>query len=271
MKLLKGAFMPTALITGPTAGIGKALAFKLAKLGFNLLLVARREDRLKQIAKEIKSLHNVDVHIYKSDLKNPESPKNIYNYSESKKLDVEVLVLNAGYQHNKTLHEVSIEDEEDCLRVLGLSVIMQSKLFLKNFMKRGGGKILVVSSVAGFAPPSPKYAVLYGPVKTFMNRFVQAINAAYKKENITATALCPGFTVTEFHSVSGTQEQMDKVPSFMKMSADAVAEAGINGLLNKKEIVIPGTIYKVLVFILGLMPHSVIKFIGNKLAGGRFE
>ena len=91
---------------------------------------------------------------------------------------------------------------------------------------------MVVSSVAAFAPPSGEFAVLYGPVKTFMNRFVDSINSSQAKHNIFASALCPGFTITEFHQQSGTQDRMDKVPAFMKMSAKDVAEAGVNGILN---------------------------------------
>lgn len=263
--------MSVVLITGPTAGIGKSIAYKFAERGYDLFLVARRLDRLKEIALDIEKKFNVNVELLQSDLKNKNSPKEIYDYSRETKLDVEILVLNAGYQHNKTLHEVSLDDEEDCLRVLGLSVIMQTKLYLKDFIKRGGGKVLVVSSVAGFAPASPRYAVLYGPVKTFMNRFVEALNGAYNKNNIYSTALCPGFTVTEFHTMSGTQDRMDKVPSFMKLSADQVAQEGIDGMFKNKEIVIPGNLNRFLISVLRFFPTGAIKWIGNKIAGGRYK
>ena len=263
--------MSYALITGPTAGIGKALAYQLAEKGYNLLLVARREDRLIQISEDIKDKFNVEVLFTVEDLTSSQAPERIYDFTVSKALDIELLILNAGYQHHRTFEEVSISDEEDCLRVLGLSVIMQSKLFIKHLKNRGGGKIMVVSSVAGYAPPSGEFAFLYGPVKTFMNRFVEALNVAYNKNNIFATALCPGFTVTEFHSVSGTQDRMDKVPKFMKLSADQVAKEGIAGMFKNKEVVIPGAIYRFLVSGLGYLPKSFIRFIGNKIAGGRYE
>ena len=128
--------MSVVLVTGPTAGIGKSLAYKFAERGYDLFLVARRLDRLKEIALDIEKKFNVNVEVLQSDLKNKNSPKEIYDYSRKTKLDVEILVLNAGYQHNKTLHEVSLDDEEDCLRVLGLSVIMQTKLYLKDFIKK---------------------------------------------------------------------------------------------------------------------------------------
>ena len=89
--------------------------------------------------------------------------------------------------------------------------------------------------MAGFSPPSTEFAILYGPVKTFMNRFVEALNGAYNKNNIYSTALCPGFTVTEFHTMSGTQDRMDKVPSFMKLSADQVAQEELMECLKIKK------------------------------------
>ena len=263
--------MKYVLITGATAGIGKEIAYSYASRGYNLFLIARREKRLIEISKQISDEFNINVRHLVSDLKDKNSPKEIYDFADKNSLDIDTLVLNAGYQHNKNLEEVSIEDEEDCLRVLGISVIMQTKLFLSHFRKRGGGNIMVVSSVAAFAPPSGEFAVLYGPVKTFMNRFVDSINSSQAKHNIFASALCPGFTITEFHQQSGTQERMDKVPAFMKMSAKDVAEAGVNGILNKKSLVIPGVIYKLIVILFKFTPLWLVRFLGNKLAGGRFK
>ena len=130
---------------------------------------------------------------------------------------------------------------------------------------------MVVSSVAAFAPPSGEFAVLYGPVKTFMNRFVDSINSSQAKHNIFASALCPGFTITEFHQQSGTQDRMDKVPSFMKLSADQVAQEGIDGMFKNKEIVIPGNLNRFLISVLRFFPTGAIKWIGNKIAGGRYK
>ena len=263
--------MSTALITGPTAGIGKSIAYQLAEKGYDLFLVARREERLQDIKSDIEDKFQVQVHYLKSDLTSPDAPKEIYNYGKTLNLDISILVLNAGYQINTKLEEATLQEEEDCLRVLGLSVIMQSKLYIKDLMSRGGGNIMVVSSMAGFSPPSTEFAILYGPVKTFMNRFVEALNGAYNKNNIYSTALCPGFTVTEFHTMSGTQDRMDKVPSFMKLSADQVAQEGIDGMFKNKEIVIPGNLNRFLISVLRFFPTGAIKWIGNKIAGGRYK
>ena len=263
--------MSTALITGPTAGIGKSIAYQLAEKGYDLFLVARREDRLQDLKSDIEDKFQVQVHYLKSDLTSPDAPKEIYDYGKTLNLDISILVLNAGYQINTKLEEATLQEEEDCLRVLGLSVIMQSKLYIKDLMSRGGGNIMVVSSMAGFSPPSTEFAILYGPVKTFMNRFVEALNGAYNKNNIYSTALCPGFTVTEFHTMSGTQDRMDKVPSFMKLSADQVAQEGIDGMFKNKEIVIPGNLNRFLISVLRFFPTGAIKWIGNKIAGGRYK
>ena len=263
--------MSTALITGPTAGIGKSIAYQLAEKGYDLFLVARREDRLQDLKSDIENKFQVRVHYLKSDLASPDAPQEIYDYGKSMNLDISTLILNAGYQINTKLEEATLQEEEDCLRVLGLSVIMQSKLYIKDLMSRGGGHIMVVSSMAGFSPPSTEFAILYGPVKTFMNRFVEALNGAYNKNNIYSTALCPGFTVTEFHTMSGTQDRMDKVPSFMKLSADQVAHEGIDGMFKNKEIVIPGNLNRFLISVLRFFPTGAIKWIGNKIAGGRYK
>ena len=263
--------MSTALITGPTAGIGKSIAYQLAEKGYDLFLVARREDRLQDLKSDIENKFQVRVYYLKSDLASPDAPQEIYDYGKSMNLDISTLILNAGYQINTKLEEATLQEEEDCLRVLGLSVIMQSKLYVKDFMSRGGGHIMVVSSMAGFSPPSTEFAILYGPVKTFMNRFVEALNGAYNKNNIYSTALCPGFTVTEFHTMSGTQDRMDKVPSFMKLSADQVAQEGIDGMFKNKEIVIPGNLNRFLISVLRFFPTRAIKWIGNKIAGGRYK
>ena len=263
--------MSTALITGPTAGIGKSIAYQLAEKGYDLFLVARREDRLQDLKSDIENKFQVRVHYLKSDLASPDAPQEIYDFGKSMNLDISTLILNAGYQINTKLEEATLQEEEDCLRVLGLSVIMQSKLYVKDLMSRGGGHIMVVSSMAGFSPPSTEFAILYGPVKTFMNRFVEALNGAYNKNNIYSTALCPGFTVTEFHTMSGTQDRMDKVPSFMKLSADQVAQEGIDGMFKNKEIVIPGNLNRFLISVLRFFPTGAIKWIGNKIAGGRYK
>ena len=230
-----------ALITGATSGIGLEISKDLAKRGFNLILVARTIENLVQTSNYLTQEYDIKCDYFSSDLTLIDSPDEIYQFTSQKKYDVDILVNNAGYALPNAFHKNTMEDEEKCLRVLGTSVIALTKKYINDMISKGGGKIMIVSSVAAFAPASSLQS-LYGPVKTFMNRFVEAINSAYNKDNIYATSVCPGFTTTEFHEMSGTQDRMDKVPSFMKMSSDAVAKEGILGMDRKKEIVITGSL-----------------------------
>ena len=137
-----------------------------------------------------------------------------------------MLINNAGYGIKTSFHETSIEDEEAFIRVLGTSVIMLTKLFIPKMLENGGGKIMIVSSVAALTPPSA-IQPLYGPIKTFMNRFSDVININYKHKGISSTAVCPGFTTTGFHTASGVQEEMDRVPKFMVFPASRIANEGV--------------------------------------------
>ena len=207
-----------ALITGASSGIGLEIANYLAGKGYNLILTARREDILDEASKNISEKHKVKVDFIASDLGNADAPNKIFNYCEDNNYEVDILVNNAGYGIPTSFHETSMEEEEKFIRVLGISVIAMTKIFLSGMIKRGQGRIMVVSSVAAFSPPS-SIQPLYGPIKTFMNRFSDSINSNYNHKGITSTAVCPGFTVTGFHTASGVQDEMDRVPSVLMLSS----------------------------------------------------
>ena len=143
-----------ALITGASSGIGLEIAKKLAERGYNLILTARRIELLQSIAKEITNKNNVHVDLISKDLSKYETPNEIFQFCESKNYQVDLLVNNAGYGIKTPFHETSIEIEEDFKRVLGTSVIMLTKLFIPKMLSNGGGKIMIISSVASFAAPS---------------------------------------------------------------------------------------------------------------------
>ena len=259
-----------ALITGASSGTGLEIANYLAGKGYNLILTARREDILDEASKNISEKHKVKVDFIASDLGNADAPNKIFNYCEDNNYEVDILVNNAGYGIPTSFHETSMEEEEKFIRVLGISVIAMTKIFLSGMIKRGQGRIMVVSSVAAFSPPS-SIQPLYGPIKTFMNRFSDSINSNYNHKGITSTAVCPGFTVTGFHTASGVQDEMDRVPSFMKLSAKRVASEGVEATLSGKPLCIPSKTYRTLVFILKYIPASVLSLLGGLLAPGRYD
>ena len=258
-----------ALVTGATSGIGLEISKDLAKRGYNLILVARTIDKLVSLSSELASEYNIDCDFFSSDLTLINSPNEIYEYTSQKKYNVNILINNAGYALPNAFHENSLEDEEKCLRVLGTSVIALTKKYINDMISNGGGKIMIVSSVAAFAPASSLQS-LYGPVKTFMNRFSESLSF-YNKYGITSTAVCPGYTVTNFHTASGVQAEMDSVPGFLKKSAKRIAQEGVNAMFKGKKVSVPTKTWKVIVFLLKIIPHSVFRLVSGLIAPGRYD
>jgi hypothetical protein len=250
--------MSYAIVTGASAGIGKEIAIQLAERGHNIILTARRENRLQELASEIRSRYQVNVDYITADLAEVDAPDQIHEFCKNNNYDVEILINNAGYGLPKPFHEVPMEDEEKSLRVLAISVIALTKKFVPDLLARGGGKVMIVSSVASFAPPSA------------IQTLYDSININYKRKGISSTSVCPGYTVTEFHSASGTQEQMDKVPAFMKLTAERVAREGLDAMFAGKRLSIPSKRYKVLVFLMTYFSF-LINIFSNALTGGRYE
>jgi len=258
-----------ALVTGATSGIGLEISKDLAKRGYNLILVARTRDKLDSLSSELASEYNIDCDFFSSDLTLINSPNEIYEYTSQKKYNVNILINNAGYALPNAFHENSLEDEEKCLRVLGTSVIALTKKYINDMISNGGGKIMIVSSVAAYAPASSLQS-LYGPVKTFMNRFSESLSF-YNKYGITSTAVCPGYTVTNFHTASGVQAEMDSVPGFLKKSAKRIAQEGVDAMFKGKKVSVPTKTWKVIVFLLKIIPHSVFRLVSGLLAPGRYD
>ena len=258
-----------ALVTGATSGIGLEISKNLAKRGYNLILVSRTTEKLDETSKKLIQNFNIKCDYFSSDLTLIESPDEIYQFTSQKKYNVSILVNNAGYALPNAFHENSMEDEERCLRVLGTSVIALTKKYINDMIANEGGRIMIVSSVAAFAPASSLQS-LYGPVKTFMNRFSESLSF-YNKYGITSTAVCPGYTVTNFHTASGVQKEMDSVPSFLKKSARRIAEEGVDAMLKGKKVCVPTKTWKIVVFLLKVIPHSVFPLISGLLAPGRYN
>jgi len=260
-----------ALITGGTAGIGLDIAKELAKQGHNIILTARREERLKEISASLKEEFKVDCDYIAADLAQVSAPEMIYNFCSVNNYIVEILVNNAGYSINKKFHETGEDEEEKFLRVLGIAVVALTKKFIPSMLEHKYGKIMMVSSLASFAPPSTNSGTLYGPIKTFVNRFGDAINVGYRSRGISATNVCPGFTVTEFHTASGMQDAMDKVPAFMKKDSKTVAIGAVNAMMKGRSIWVPGVLNKLLAFLCNILPTSIVIKMSSSLAGGRYE
>tara|TARA_A100000164_G_scaffold156688_2_gene139029 strand:+ start:279 stop:1079 length:801 start_codon:yes stop_codon:yes gene_type:complete len=260
----------TALITGASSGIGFEIAKCLAKKGFDLVITARNKKKLENAEEMLSHKAEASIEVVVADLHDPLAPEAIYNYCQKKERKINLLVNNAGYAIPTPFDQTSTEEEEKFIRVLALAVIALTKLFIRDMLKAKEGKIMMISSVAAYAPPST-IQTLYGPVKTFVNRFSEGINMNYNDIGITSTAVCPGYTVTNFHKASGVQEEMDRVPSFMKKTAYSVAKEAVNDTLKGKKVCVPSKTFKLIVFLLKIVPHSLFPFFSKRLAPGRYN
>src|SRR6185295_7225345 len=247
-----------AVITGASSGLGASFARKLAARGYDLLLIARREDRLQSIAYEISQQYHVRAEVLAADLTDDAASAAVAaRIRESS--DLGLLVNNAGFGTVSYFVDADPESQDQMHRLHVLAVTRLSYAALANLMPRAavGTGIINVSSVAGFVV-SPQ-SVSYAATKTWMNRFTEglAIELGVKSSPVTVQALCPGFTLTEFHDV--IRMDRSRVPASLWMTADFVVEESLRGFDERKLFVIPGWRYKLLVWALKILPDALIR------------
>jgi uncharacterized protein len=247
-----------AVITGASSGIGAAFARKLAARGYNLLLIARREDRLRSIADEIRSLHHVDAEPLVADLTLDADRDRVAARIRSTP-DLALLVNNAGFGTIGYFWESDIAAQGRMHRLHVLTVVSLTHAALANLVPRGqaGTGVINVSSVAAFGPGPQN--ITYNASKAWMNAFTDglATELAGRDSPVTVQALCPGFTLSEFHDVTATDRST--VPSWLWMTADFVAEQSLRGFDRRQLIVIPGWRYKAGVAFMKLVPAALMR------------
>lgn len=219
----------TALITGASSGIGKELARIHASKGGDVIIVARRQDKLLELKKELEKKYKIQVMVITKDLTNPESAYEVYNEVKTAGVEVDYLINNAGFGGRGKFHERKWEQDLAMINLNIVALTALTRLFLPDFIKRNKGRILNTSSTASLMP-GPLQAVYYA-TKAYVTSFSNAISEELYDTNITVTALLPGATESEFAKTSG----MDKTSLFAKTSsAYAVASAGYEGMLAGK-------------------------------------
>ena len=224
-----------ALITGASTGIGKEFANIHAEKGGDLIIVARRLEKLEELKTELEKKHSVKVLVIAKDLSLAEAPKEIYDEVKAAGIEVEYLINNAGFGGRGKFHEREWDKDLAMINLNVVALTALTRFFLPDFVKRNSGKILNVSSTASFMP-GPLQAV-YFATKAYVTYFSNAIAEELHDTKITVTNLMPGATETEFAQVSG----MDKTTMFNKtFSARSVAEDGYNGMLKGKLDVVSG-------------------------------
>ncbi len=192
----------TVLITGASAGIGKAFAEVFAAKGWNVVLTARRLERLQALAEELSKKNNIQATPIVQDLSHPDGVKRLIEAISENRLMIDGLVNNAGYGVPGYYARTRWEDQDAFLRVMVTAPCELAHVLLTPMIQRRFGRIINVASLAGMVPGSAGHT-LYGAAKAFMIKFSQSLLLENRKANVLTTALCPGFTYTEFHDVTG--------------------------------------------------------------------
>eukprot|EP00435_Cladocopium_sp_Y103_P077099 s1_g838.t1 len=208
----------TALITGASAGIGWDIALVFAEKGFDLVLVARRKDRLEALAQEVKDKFGTSSHIITIDLADPHAGQKIEDTLSEAGITIDALVNNAGYTVSGPYQDSQWQDQSDLIQVMVTSVAELCHRFAPGMAERGYGRIINVSSLAGHLPGAAG-GTLYAASKSFLIKMSESLSLEYVNDNVHVTALCPGFTYSEFHDVAGTREEVSRMPGILFLFA----------------------------------------------------
>ena len=259
----------TALVTGASSGIGKAYAELLAQKGYAVVLTARRGDRLDALASELKKKYGIATHTIVADLSQRDASQQIASELATRGLKIDFLVNNAGYGVPGSYVNVPWSDHEKFMQVMVTAVLDLTYRLLPGMIERGWGRIINIASVAGMVP-SPAGHTLYGASKAFLIRLSEALAAENMPKGVNVTAVCPGFTWSEFHDVLGTRDRMNKMPGILWLTAPNVAREGYDAVMRGDPVVVNGWIYRFLVWLNGALPRSIGRWVSGR-AGRRYR
>lgn len=247
--------MTHALITGASAGIGQAFARLLAEQGYRLVIVARREERLRELAGELEHAFGVSVTPLTADLADPNAPSELARQLDELDIRPEVLVNNAGFSIREGFLEADWSTHAREIQVMMTAVTELCHRLAPAMRERGRGYIINLSSLAAFAPTAP--GLLYTGIKSYVLHASQAMDMELKPHGIHVTALCPGFTWSEFHDVMGNRERMNRLPGLLWTTAEEVAAAGYHDVRAGKPVSVPGRVNKMLSGVSRWMPEAL--------------
>lgn len=245
--------LTTALVTGASSGIGYEISKVLAEEGHDLVLVARREERLKQLARYLEKDFNISVTVMVADLTRTSEIDRIFDTLKEQGIPVDILVNNAGLGSWGPLTADDRNTEIQQIQVNVLATTYMTKKFAVDMVKRGLGKILNIASLSGFTPWP--YMAVYGATKAYIIEFSEALRAELKGTGVSVTVSCPGPTSSEFHQVSGTADV-----GFLRLmpvtGSAQVARASIAAMHKRKGVVVHGWLNRVYSLLPRVLPRS---------------
>lgn len=232
----------TALITGASAGLGAEFARQLAAAGYNLVLVARRRDKLEALAAELQQQFDADVLIEAADLSEPGAPRALFNSLQTRNTEVDFLVNNAGVAGPDLLTDRDWDEHQAFFQLMMLAVAELCHLFIPGMRERGFGRVINVASVAGRIPRVG--GCNYGPSKAYLIALSEDLAVTLHGSGVHVCALCPGYTHTDFHSTAGLQDMKDAMPRFLWYDAAVVVREGLRAVERGKPIYLSGRLYR---------------------------
>ena len=245
-----------ALVTGATAGIGESFTRLLAAKGFNLVLVARDEARLHERAAGLRENFGAESIVIVADLATEAGCAKVEDYIRAN--EIEVLINNAGFGINKAFTRSDLAKEEEVLKVLVRTPMRLMHVALPAMKERNSGVVINVSSVASFIAGGA-----YSAAKAYLTVLSESLSTELSATNIKVSALCPGFTRTEFHQRG--RMKMAGLPNFMWLNSDVLVAKAWKDAVSGKPVSIPGWQYKVLIGLISLLPRSIVRRLGMNL------
>lgn len=250
-----------ALITGASSGIGLELARIHASKGGDLILVARRLDRLNEIKDELTEKYGVEIQVLDRDLAVDGAGQSLYNEIKDLGIKVEYLINNAGFGGHGYFYEREWKRDHDMIQLNIMTLAELTRMYLPEMVERGSGRVLNIASMAGFIP-GPFQAVYYA-TKAFVLSFSEAVASELDGSGVTVTALCPGPTKTEFEDVANVAGSK----AFMiQASVESVAKYGYRAMLKGRTVAVPGSANRLLVnYLLRMTPKNVARRVSKML------
>ena len=249
------------LVTGASSGIGAAFAREFARHGWDLALVARREEKLKDLAEELKAQFGVDSLVIAADLSHPGAPQGIVEEIEKAGRTVDGLVNNAGAGQPGGFTETSWETQAAFLELMAVSYLKLLHLVTPGMAERGFGRVINIASVSALLPSANAHTrysgALYPGIKSLLIKASEALALEFEGKGVHVTAVAPGYTWSEFHDVNGARSTVSKLPSYWMLSAKEVAETGYDAVERGVPLRVPGAWYKFLTAMARILPDPV--------------
>ena len=255
----------TALITGASAGIGRAFAEVFAANGFDLVLTARREDRLRAAAAALETAHGARVHVLPADLADRRTPSRLVERLAHDGILVDALVNNAGYGVPGTFARTGWQQHSDFLQVMVVAVTELTHLLLPGMIERRYGRIINVASLVGLLPAAPGHT-LYPASKAFAIRFSESLSHEVARYGVHVTAVCPGFTYSEFHDIVGTRDRVSRLPAFMWLDAPTVARQGFDAVMAGTPVYVTGRVNRAIGLLGRILPYRLVTAFNRRVA-----